>query len=1562
MAEFKISRIRFTWQGDWAAGTAYTKDDIVRYDSKVFVCLVGHTADLDFYEDLNYVDETVTPSVPDPKWELMFEGQAWVGNWAPETYYSIGEIVKDGGQVYICTLGHTSRDNLAQDSTSWTYFARTEDWRTDWTVDTYYELFAIVKYGGIVYRCIDPHLSAGTIDEGLEADIAKWTIVGLTHDWKTDWATETRYKRNDVVKYGATVYRCTEGHTSATSVDDGIEVDSDKWEIIHRGIEYKFDWDPDTFKYKVNDIVKYGANLYICTTAHVSSEEFDESKWIFFIPGLQYEEDWLSLETYQPGDVVKYGGYSYYSKTLNTNKVPSVESADWELLTIGYKMQSTDWNSAQQYYVGDVVRRQGQLYVAREDNSAKDPNISSEWELQIPGEKYVGNWFPEQSYAIGDIVTYRENTYRCITLHESEDANRPDNDIAKNLTLNVGEYWALLIEGDHNNRLEYQGDIKTYDVIEDSSAVPSRLPIGNDGEVLRVVDSQVSWEKFGVVNKVYYVATDGVDEITRGTTLNDPWRTVKYACQNITGPATIFIKTGVYKEEIPISIPADVALVGDELRSTVIEPAANFETRDMFYVRNGTGIRNMTLRGLSGTLGPRNAFGTQRPTAGAFVSLDPGSSPFDENVWISTRSPYIQNVTTFGTGCTGLKVDGSLHTGGNRSIVANDFTQILSDGIGAWVTNNGLSELVSVFSYYGHIGYLAEDGGKIRATNGNSSYGTYGCVAEGYNLTEEPITATVNNRTLEAQVGEIFAGQQGDKILVLGYAHAGQNYTGATYTVSGAGYGADLKATEFRDRSIFEARILGPGDSSAAGGGGFISTGNNAQAGDTTTVTIASNDQNTEAEYLGLRVTLTSGTGVGQYGYVYAYDDVSKVATIYKESDDTPGWDHVVGGYPIEPVLDSTTVYRLEARLTFSAPSFSITSSNLPASQTWTSVVYGNSRFVAVSSNSASTAYSTDGSTWSAGGDLPAGSGWNCMAFTGTRFVTLQTGTDVAAYSTNGSSWTSITLPYSASWSAMAYGEGTLVALKTGTTNTGIYSLDNGNTWSNMTLPYTIDWRCVTYGNGLFVAISDYGAAYSEDGITWNLSTTILPTHTWSSITFGNNKFMAVASDNTNEYVYSFDGDTWYTQTFPASSSWKAVGYGQGVYMAVSFSGNAVSSEDGVQWTNRSLTPAGSHNAIGFGNPGNVGKFVVVTDGQTSYQVVGGCRAKGKPVITAGRIGEIFLWEPGSGYTTTPTLTFTDPNLTSLPQVDCRTGNGVLGQPSFVNRGNGYQTTSTTVTIAGDGYADIYQLGKYLYVENLTRYPAPGANLVIDEINDVIYKIVGIQQLGGTAPNYRARFQIAPIFDRNESPAHGTEMTIREKYSQVRLTGHDFLEIGTGNYEQTSYPETNLINVAPENEVVYKGGGRVFYTSTDQDGNFRVGELFKVEQSTGIVSVSADYFELSGLEELRLGGVQVGGSGTVIREFSTDATFTADSNNIVPTQRAIKNYIARRISGGGSDASTGQLTAGTVKLGFQSISSTTNTEVKMRNKVMMKSGFGGTMLAMYMFSDAFGNDSNYGSQ
>ena len=194
-----------------------------------------------------------------------------------------------------------------------------------------------------------------------------------------------------------------------------------------------------------------------------------------------------------------------------------------------------------------------------------------------------------------------------------------------------------------------------------------------------------------------------------------------------------------------------------------------------------------------------------------------------------------------------------------------------------------------------------------------------------------------------------------------------------------------------------------------------------------------------------------------------------------------------------------------------------------------------------------------------------------------------------------------------------------------------------------------------------------------------------------------------------------------------------------------------------------------------------------------------------------------------------------------------------------------------------------------------------------------------IEILEGATPNATAKLTISPNMGVQESPVHATPANIRQNYSQVRLTFHDFLDIGTGNFEETNYPALYAggayFTSAPENEVQELNGGRVFYVSTDQDGNFRAGELFAVEQATGIVTISAQFFDLDGLSELALGGVRLGGSGAVVREFSTDPTFSEDSNNVVPTQKAIATFLADRLSVGGSDLELNAIIAGQIYLG-----------------------------------------------
>jgi hypothetical protein len=73
MAEFKLGRIKFVWKDSWTTGTEYYKDDIVSYGGKTYICVIGHTANADFYADLE--------NIPN-RWNQFSDGQDWKGNWS----------------------------------------------------------------------------------------------------------------------------------------------------------------------------------------------------------------------------------------------------------------------------------------------------------------------------------------------------------------------------------------------------------------------------------------------------------------------------------------------------------------------------------------------------------------------------------------------------------------------------------------------------------------------------------------------------------------------------------------------------------------------------------------------------------------------------------------------------------------------------------------------------------------------------------------------------------------------------------------------------------------------------------------------------------------------------------------------------------------------------------------------------------------------------------------------------------------------------------------------------------------------------------------------------------------------------------------------------------------------------------------------------------------------------------------------------------------------------------------------------------------------------------------
>jgi len=127
--------------------------------------------------------------------------------------------------------------------------------------------------------------------------------------------------------------------------------------------------------------------------------------------------------------------------------------------------------------------------------------------------------------------------------------------------------------------------------------------------------------------------------------------------------------------------------------------------------------------------------------------------------------------------------------------------------------------------------------------------------------------------------------------------------------------------------------------------------------------------------------------------------------------------------------------------------------------------------------------------------------------------------------------------------------------------------------------------------------------------------------------------------------------------------------------------------------------------------------------------------------------------------------------------------------------------------------------------------------------------------------------------------------------SVCRATGHDFNDIGSGGFNTSNYP--SKIFGAPQepvqaNEVQEREKGRVFYVSTDQDGFFRVGRFFTVDQGTGRVTFAAS-IALSNLDGI---GFK---RGVVITEFSSDDGMTDNAVDSVPTESAVRGYVNRRL-------------------------------------------------------------------
>jgi len=202
-------------------------------------------------------------------------------------------------------------------------------------------------------------------------------------------------------------------------------------------------------------------------------------------------------------------------------------------------------------------------------------------------------------------------------------------------------------------------------------------------------------------------------EFNQGTSIRQTIIRQSAATANNQGTdTTIFLKSGDYTVNNPIKLPPKTSIIGDALRATTIRPR-NVDS-DIFWVDNGCYVKEITFR--------------DHQNGAACVAFDPrndvNTGPF------ITQSPYVQNCTSLTTSGIGMKIDGS-KVSGLRSMVLDAFTQFNADGIGVLMQNRAYAQLVSCFTISTSTSIKAESGSQCSLTNSNSSFGDFGLVATG---------------------------------------------------------------------------------------------------------------------------------------------------------------------------------------------------------------------------------------------------------------------------------------------------------------------------------------------------------------------------------------------------------------------------------------------------------------------------------------------------------------------------------------------------------------------------------------------------------------------------------------------------------------------------------------------------------------------------------------------------------------------------------------------------------------------------------------------------------------
>ena len=190
-------------------------------------------------------------------------------------------------------------------------------------------------------------------------------------------------------------------------------------------------------------------------------------------------------------------------------------------------------------------------------------------------------------------------------------------------------------------------------------------------------------------------------------------------------------------------------------------------------------------------------------------------------------------------------------------------------------------------------------------------------------------------------------------------------------------------------------------------------------------------------------------------------------------------------------------------------------------------------------------------------------------------------------------------------------------------------------------------------------------------------------------------------------------------------------------------------------------------------------------------------------------VNTITVTDGGSGYTSTPTVSIASP-----------TGPNGITATAFATLNSG-SVSEITVISSGTQYTEAPVI--------TISAPDTGSTATATAVMSPIYYTIN-----SSTPITSGITTVTLEENLNNTVSTGTTSYFYQ-LSRITASSHTFEYVGAGNDIATATPLRGGVAIQ-ENEVVERNGGRVTFTSTDQAGNFRIGNDIVINQNNGTIS------------------------------------------------------------------------------------------------------------------------------